>query len=200
MRPIQAFRIIDMARRGRSRRTSGVEVTAVAVLLLIGAIVSAVQTLWPLLVLVAVGGLVAYIAHHFMQSVPAQTETGLNVELEPTITTRRTGPGSVVLELSLGPARRSAAEPAVDPDSVWVRPGQSVSVGGYAIPNSSLGGHRGTRRDPTAPTPAHLKTGSPQKGLGGSNPSPSASFSVAPRQPRELNARAASTSRNAHLL
>lgn len=107
-------------------------------LVVVGAIVWAVQMLWPLLAIVVVGGLIAYIAHHLMQSAPAQMETGSNAALEPTITTRRTGPGSIVLELSLGPARQSAAEPAVDPDSVWVRPGQSVSVGGYTIPNGML--------------------------------------------------------------
>ena len=37
-------------------------------------------------------------------------------------------------------------------------------------------GYRAQRRDAATPTPAHLKTGSPQEGLGGSNPSPSVRY------------------------
>src|SRR4051794_20146350 len=100
-----------MARRGRSKRSSGVEATGIGVLLIVGAIVWAVQTLWPLLVMVAVGGLVAYIARRSIGTAPAQAESRSDVELEPAIVTRRSGPGSVVFELSLGQVTQRAAEP-----------------------------------------------------------------------------------------
>jgi hypothetical protein len=62
----------------------------------------------------------------------------VDVALEPTVTTRRTGPGSVRFEVSLGRAPQRQIEPGVDPDTVWVGPGQSVTIGGYTIPGGML--------------------------------------------------------------
>lgn len=104
-----------MAPRGRrSKRNSGIEATGLAALLVVGAVVWLVQTPWPLLVVVAVGLLIAYAVRRSAARAAAQVEASSDV------------------------AAQRSIEPAVDPDSVWVRPGQSVAIGGYTIPGGMV--------------------------------------------------------------
>jgi hypothetical protein len=128
-----------MAPRGRrTKRSSGIEATGIATLLVVGAVVWLVQTAWPLLVVVAVGWVIAYAVRRSAASAAAQVEARSNVALEPTVTTPLIGPNSLALKLSVGGVAQRSFEPAIDPDSVWVRPGQSVAIGGYTIPNGMV--------------------------------------------------------------
>lgn len=110
-------------RRGKK----GGNLTAVVVLLAVGFLVSLVQQYWP--IFLAVGGfaLIGYL-WKFATDKSAQAPIVL-----PTLTTttERVGPGHVEISVSMSPIRPRKV--TVDPDSIWVPAGRSVTVAGNDI-------------------------------------------------------------------
>lgn len=123
-----------MARRGRSQGDASI----IAALVVVGAFVWLVQALWPLLIVFGIGALILYVARRFEQGSPSAVEVRPDVELEPKVTIRRSRPGAVVLELSVGTEDDTPEEHPVDPDTVWVPAGKAVKVGPYTLPGGMI--------------------------------------------------------------
>lgn len=114
----------------RSRRRRGSDLTGVGVLIAIVMMVYLVQVLWPILLL---GAVVALLLYFWKLAASKRTIAEKSITPRVKTTTYGVAPGKIVIDVSLGPGRPDQVHPAVDPDSLWIPAGRSVTIAGYKI-------------------------------------------------------------------
>jgi len=118
------------------RRGRGSDLGGVGVLIAVGLAICMAKVLWPVLLLAAAVALLAYV----WKLAAAKRTTGDNPvdQLDIRSTTHRVARGNIAIEVSLGPGRPQQVAAPVDPDSVWVSAGRSVTIAGRKIDGGLL--------------------------------------------------------------
>lgn len=143
----------------RRRSQGGTEAAGLALLVVVGGAVWLVQQAWPVLVGVSLLGLLAFVVKLASPTrkaevvtsgpklegpeprtpdPPAKRDTPADMRVDPIVVTRRTSDGGLVMKLSVGSNAARQSPRTVDPDTVWVPPGSSVTIAGYSVPGGAV--------------------------------------------------------------